>query len=220
MHEATQITYQGGSITIIMESESTYEVSAPDIRFGDYAEAAMACFTDKELEQIADGATAEVTFEIKMSEILEDTEALQQFQEEVELREGEMGNLHPAIYFEIDANKSIDNGEVVPIRSFDTDVEVQYDIPLYLVRQERSYYAITNYMGACEFLPDADEDADTFSVSTHSAGTMLLLYQDSDESLRQQNSGFQFKSQHLFIGGIVVLALIWWLVDRVHKKEK
>ena len=52
MHEATQISYGFGVVNIIMNSESTTEIPAPDIRFGDYKETLKSCFTQKELQEI------------------------------------------------------------------------------------------------------------------------------------------------------------------------
>lgn len=217
MNETTQITYRSGTITITMDSASTYEVAVSNIRFGDYAEAAKSCFTDRELEQIADGAMAELKFDFVMCEAPEDPSEEELFLKEISEKESVVGPLHIGAYFKVEASKSISGSEPVAIRSFDRDVELQFDIPLYLVAEDREYFAMTNVMGECEFLVDADEEADTFSVNTHYIGTTVLLYQDSNEALLGKKEGFHIRNQHLFIGGIVVLALLWWVVNKIHK---
>ena len=218
MYETTQVTYGEGTITVAMSSESATEVAAPDIRFGSYENAARACFTEKELEAISGGENAEVSFSFLMSDEIKDTGKLPLFEEAIEKESKELGTLHQGVFFDVDASKAVGFEEPEALGSFYEDVEMQYDIPLFLVTGDREYFILTEEMGVCNMEQDTDIDADTLTVSTHDIGTSLLLYQTQNESLVPTKEKVQIKSQHLFAAGIIVLVLAWILIDRRHRK--
>ncbi|RKM61193.1 hypothetical protein D6855_04670 [Butyrivibrio sp. CB08] len=220
MYETTQVTYGEGTITVTMSSESNTEVAAPDIRFGSYESAVRACFTAKELEEISSGQDAEVSFSFVMSDEIANESELAFFDQAIEEKSKEYGALHNGVFFDVNAEKYVGAEEPEELESFSEDVEMQYDIPLYLVAPEREYYLMTDVMGVCDFAQDTDVGADTLTVSTHSIGTTLLLYQTKSESLVPTEKKVQIKSQHLFLGGIVLLVLVWFLVDRRYKKNR
>ena len=220
MYETTQVTYGEGTITVTMSSESTTEVAAPDIRFGSYENAARACFTEKELEAISGGENAEVSFSFLMSDEIKDTGKLPLFEEAIEKESKELGTLHQGVFFDVDASKFVGFEEPEALGGFYEDVEMQYDIPLFLVTGDREYFILTEEMGVCNLEEDTDIDADTLTVSTHDIGTTLLLYQTQNESLVPTKEKLQIKSQHLFAAGIIVLVLAWILIDRRHRKIK
>ena len=201
-----------------MSSESATEVAAPDIRFGSYENAARACFTEKELEAISGGENAEVSFSFLMSDEIKDTGKLPLFEEAIEKESKELGTLHQGVFFDVDASKAVGFEEPEALGSFYEDVEMQYDIPLFLVTGDREYFILTEEMGVCNMEQDTDIDADTLTVSTHDIGTSLLLYQTQNESLVPTKEKVQIKSQHLFAAGIIVLVLAWILIDRRHRK--
>ncbi len=62
MHEVTHITYGSGAVEIVLDSASLTEVTAPDLRFGDYPKLVTSCFTQKELDMISGGEGAKLTF--------------------------------------------------------------------------------------------------------------------------------------------------------------
>ena len=220
MNESTQITYGAGTITVHMNSASVSEVAAPDIRFGDYNEALMYCFSKKELEAIDAGANAEVKIDFLMKEENENEGENAQFQAAIEKAEKTYGRLHEAVYLETMASKSVDGYEYSDLEYLSGDVELQIDIPLYLVAEGRQYYMMANDMGVCQLEEDVDADADTLSISTHSLTTSLLLYQDAKEALKTKHSAFRIKAEYLFLGAILALLIIWRVVERSHKKEK
>ena len=220
MYETTQVTYGEGTITVTMSSESTTEVAAPDIRFGSYENAVRACFTEKELEAISSGENAEVSFSFLMSDEIKDTGKLPLFEEAIEKESKELGTLHQGVFFDVDASKVVGFEEPEALGSFYEDVEMQYDIPLFLVTGDREYFILTEEMGVCNLEQDTDIDADTLTVSTHDIGTTLLLYQTQNESLVPTKEKLQIKSQHLFAAGIIVLVLAWILIDRRHRKVR
>lgn len=218
MNESTQVTYGAGTITVHMNSESATEVAAPVIRFGNYQEALEACFSRKELEQIDEGLNADVIINYRMLDDLEDGEMKTQFQEAVAEEEKTYGTLHEAVYIEAEATKSLDGYEYTELEYFNDDVEIQFEIPLYLIAEGRHYYAMTNVMGVCELEQDVDEQADTLSIDTHNMPTYLLLYQDEKESVNNTRSIFHIKAQYLFVAAILALLIIWRVVERFHKK--
>ena len=220
MYETTQVTYGEGTITVTMSSESTTEVAAPDIRFGSYENAVRACFTEKELEAISGGENAEVSFSFLMSDEIKDTSKLPLFEEAIEKESKELGTLHQGVFFDVDASKAVGFEEPEALGSFYEDVEMQYDIPLFLVTGDREYFILTEEMGVCNLEQDTDIDADTLTVSTRDIGTSLLLYQTQNESLVPTKEKLQIKSQHLFAAGIIVLVLAWILIDRRHRKVR
>ena len=220
MYETTQVTYGEGTITVTMSSESTTEVAAPDIRFGSYESAVRACFTAKELEEISSGQDAEVSFSLVMSDEISDDSELAFFDQAIAEKSQEYGALHNGVFFDVNAEKIVAGENPEELGGFSEDVEMQYDIPLYLVAPDREYFLMTDVMGVCDFAQDTDVGADTLTVSTHSIGTTLLLYQMQSESLVPTEKKVQIKSQHLFLGGIVLLILVWFWVDHRYKKNK
>lgn len=218
MYETTQVTYGEGTITVTMSSESVTEVAAPDIRFGNYENAVRACFTAKELESISGGENAEVSFSFLMSDEIRDPEKLPLFEETIEKESAEIGVLHQGVFFDVNASKTVGFEEPEVLGGFYEDVEMQYDVPLFLVTGDREYFIITEEMGVCNLERDTDIDADTLTVSTHDIGTTLLLYQAKNESLVQTKEQLHIKSQHLFAAGIVVLIIAWLLIDRRYRK--
>ena len=220
MYETTQVTYGEGTITVTMSSESATEVAAPEIRFGSYDNAARACFTAKELEAISAGEDAEVSFSFLMSDEIQDVSKLPLFEEAIEKESKELGALHYGVFFNVDASKVVGAEEPEALGSFYEDVEMQYDVPLFLVTGNREYFIMTEEMGACNLEQDIDVDADTLTVSVHDIGTTLLLYQTRNESLVPTKEKLQIKSQHLFAAGIIVLVFAWFLIDRRHKRAR
>ena len=67
MHETTQISYELGTVNIILNSESRIGQDAPNFRFTDYDQVLYSCFTPKELEQIAEGGSAELVLSLASS---------------------------------------------------------------------------------------------------------------------------------------------------------
>ncbi len=220
MNESTQVTYGAGTITAHMNSESVTEVAAPNVRFGDYKEALTSCFSKKELEAIDGGVNAEVNLNFRMLDELEDAAMATQFRDARIEAEKTYGNLPEGVYLEVEASKSLDGYEYTELEYFNSDVEIQIDIPLYLISEGRHFYAMSNDKGVCEIARDVDEEADTLSISTHSTPTYLLLYQDAKESLKENRPILRIKTQYLFVGAIVALLIIWRVVEHFHKKEK
>ncbi len=219
MQETTQLTYGTGTVTIMESSQSEIEVTAPDIRFGDYYKAVEACFTARELEEISEGSSAALEFRYSMTDKLDDEDEVQRFEEGIEKAEMLTGSLNSGVYFEVEAEKSVSGGEKSEIDTLYDEVEFQYEIPRYLVAEKRVYYAMTNVMGVCELEKDVDEEADTLSISTRDIGTTLILYQDGKENGTREHSGFEIKTQYLFLLAIVALALVWWALERRNRRS-
>ena len=217
MNESTQVTYGAGTITAHMNSASATEIAAPDIRFGDYLHALTACFSRKELESVDGGANAVVNMDFLMVEELEDESIKTQFHKAVLDAQKSYGTMHEAFYIEADATKSLDGYDYSELEYFNDDVEMQIDIPLYLVAEGRQYYAMTNVMGVCEIEPDIDTDAVTLSISTHNMPTYLILYQDQKDMLSTKAPIFRIKAQYIFLLAILLLLIIWRVVERRHK---
>ncbi len=219
MHETTQITYGDGTITVIMNSESLTEVAAPDVRFGSYNKALKACFNARELEEISAGADAEVTFDFVMRDNLASKSDEKLFDRAIAKSEKSLGALHKGVFYDVEATKSIDGEEPTELTGFYEEVEVQFEIPLYLVAEDRYYYIMTDEMGVCNLEADVDEEADTLSVSTDGIGTTLMLYQTEEETMVEFDHSLHIQSHHLIIGGIFLLAIAWIVIDRVNKKS-
>jgi hypothetical protein len=218
MQETTQLTYGTGTVTIMESSQSEIEVTAPDIRFGDYYKAVEACFTARELEEISEGSNAALEFRYSMTDKLDDEDEIQRFEDGIEKAEMVTGSLNSGVYFEVEAEKSVSGGEKSEIDTLYDEVEFQYEIPRYLVAEKRAYYAMTNVMGVCELEKDVDEEADTLSISTRDIGTTLILYQDGKENVSREHSRFAIKTQYLFLLAIVALALVWWALERHNRR--
>ncbi len=220
MHETTQVSYGDGTIMVIMSSESESEVAAPTIRFGDYNVAAQSCFTEKELSQIYSGEQAEVNIDFLMSDDAKSQEEHEQFFSNIPATSKGQEPYHEGVYIRIDANKEVGDEEAVSFDTFSEDVEMQLDIPLYMISENRSYYCMTNVMGVCDLLEDVDEDADTFTIRTHSLGSMLLLYRDNVADNVSDKQIFRISSKHLFFACIIILVIIWCVIDRLHRKDR
>ncbi len=219
MYETTQVTYGAGTITVTMSSESTNGVNAPDIRFGDFNQAARCCFTEKELLEISEGESAALNFDFQMADKPSDEQVHQQFLEHIPVPEKGQQEYREGVYFDVEAVKAVGGEEAEPFSSFAEDVEMQVGVPQYLMTGDREHYLMTNVMGACELLEDQDQDADTLTINTHNIGTMLILYQDLPEGSNVQEKGIQISSRHLLAACIVILVAIWFVIDRIHKTQ-
>ena len=222
MKETTQLSYGQGNISISVDTESQTEVTAPDIRFGDVNELVRACFTEKELEEILGGKNGEIDFDFTMSDELEDVLLIKEFDRAVSDAEKEKGRLGKGVYFDVDVSKSVGaDDEKESITTFYNEVEMQIDIPLYLVEENRIYYTLVDSQGSFEIYDDADEFADSVAVDTHNIGTMLLLYQNKSDRKLDNVSQIVVKPQYIFIAGIVALLLIWRIADKMaHNKTE
>ena len=180
----------------------------------------MASFSGKELSVIEEGTNAGIELNFRMVDELEDMEIQHQLEDSLSGFEAVYGPLHKGVFFEVEAEKTLDMMEYTELESFSEDVELQFDIPLYLVGEDRNYYVVNDVMGVCEIEEDIDEDAVTLSVGTHNLTTALLVYQDKSEALKSNTQKVHIKAQYLFAGAIVLLLLIWFLVDRRNKKDR
>ncbi len=219
MYETTQVTYGDGTITVTMRSDSANEVSAPDIRFGDYNEAAKSCFTEKELEEISQGEDAALNFDFIMADAPKDEEEHQLFLDSIPSPGKGQNEYFEGVYFDVEATKTVGDQETELFTTFSEDVEMQFEIPLYLMTDNREHYLMTNVMGVCELLEDQDQDADTLTIDTHNIGTMLILCQELPEGGLMQEKEFHLGSKHLIAAGIIVLVAIWFVIDRIHKTQ-
>ncbi len=220
MHETTQIAVGNGNVSITVNSETTSEVKAPDIRFGDYNMTATSCFSVKEMEQIANGKSAEVVITYIMSDEPENGAVASQFNKAIEAKEKEIGALNKGVYFEVSASKSIDGSEPVVIDAFYEPVEMQIDIPLYLVEENRSYYIMNNVMGACVLYEDIEEEADSLTISVLSIGDQMMLYQNNEDKISKPVGGIGINTKFYFVAGVVLLIAIRIVMDFRNRKDK
>lgn len=217
MNEVTQVTYGKGVITAHMNSTSGTEVAAPTIRFGDYQKSLEACFSDKELALIENGSHAVVNLDFHMVDSIEDAYEHEQFRKAIAFEEKTYGTLHEGVFIEVEASRSVDGKEYTEFDSLFENVEIQIDVPLYLCAENRQFYIMNSDKGECVLSGDVDQEADTLSISTHELTTALLLYQDHDEMLKKITNRLQIKSQYIIAGGIALLVLVWFILDRRHK---
>ncbi len=203
-----------------MNSESTNEIKAPNIRIGDYQQALKAGFTTKELGEIQNGASAEVTMNFTLLDELPISEQEENFEKSLHEYEKTLWKLNGGVFIDIHASRSMDGYEYTDFDNLYEDIEIQLDIPLYLVAENRNYYLITDIMGSCELLDDVDEEADTLSVSTHYLGTSMMIYQDEKDMLVRKENKIRVKTQYLIIGGIVILLLGWWAVEKLYRRDR
>jgi hypothetical protein len=220
MHETTQITYGEGTITVTMSSDSLTEVTAPDVRFGDYNAALTACFSEKELVEISEGEDAYVTFDFVMRDELEDPNEEQAFDKAIAGAEKTYGTLHKGVFFDVFASASVGSDQPRDLDRLSSEVELQFGIPLYLVAEDRYYYVMTEENGVINLEEDVDEEADTLSVNTGDIGASLILYQTEKETLVRKDTTLHIHSNHVFVGGIVVLAIVWLLLDFHHRRNR
>lgn len=219
MQETTQVTYGAGNITVEVITESETEVVAPDIRFGDYYRAVEACFTVRELEEISEGSSAFLDFHYVMIDEPGDKSEIKHFEDGIEKAQMLTGPLNSGVYFEVEAQKSVDGNEFNDIDMLYDDIEFQYEIPRYLRAEKRVFYAMTDVKGVCNLEEDVDEDAETLSVSTHNVGTTLVLYQDGKDRAGHNKSGFTIKSQYIFALAIFALGLAWWALEKRYRRR-
>ena len=221
MHQVTYISYGEGTVDIVLDSTSLTEVSAPEFRFGDYSKVVTSCFTQKELDRISKGENAQLTFNFVVSDQAADEGLMDEYSSAIAENETVLGNLNEGIYVDIDATKTIEDGDSVPLANMSSDVDLQVDIPLYLVNEDRAYYYLTNNMGEYKLVEDSTPDADVLTVNTDNLSSGLILYQDSIESLidrREKITGISL--QHVMVAGIVCLVGFWFFIDHFHRNGK
>lgn len=219
MHEVTHISYGHGRVDIVLDSESVTKVAAPGFRFGDYAALVNSCFSQEELERIGEGELAEITFYFVVSDEIDDNAVLQLYGNAISENEKTYGDLHEGIQIDLTASKSIADDDAVALTSVGKAVDIQMDIPLFLVKEERYYYFLTDKSGGYTFMEDATPDADVLTVKTNTFTSGMLLYQDSVESLvSHEDKSFKLEMRHLLLAGIIVLIGLWFFIDRLHKK--
>lgn len=219
MHEVTHISYGDGGVDVVLDSSSQTSVAAPDFRFGDYTALVSSCFTPKELDRISEGNTAEITFYFVVTDEIEDELLQEQYQGAIAENEAQVGNLSEGILIDLSATKAIGGDVPSNLVSCSDDVELQMDVPLFLVKEDRSYYVLADNRGEMILLPDATPEADVLTVKTHNFCPGLLLYQDANESLIQkEDNRLHFDMRNVCFVGIVLLVVLWVFIDRLHKK--
>ncbi|MCR5558667.1 MAG: hypothetical protein K6F75_14040 [Butyrivibrio sp.] len=219
MHEVTHISYGDGGVDVVLDSSSQTSVAAPNFRFGDYAALVSSCFTPKELDRISEGNTAEITFYFVVTDEIEDELLQEQYQGAISENESELGNLSEGILIDLSATKVIGADEPSNLVSCANDVELQMDIPLFLVKEDRSYYILADNRGEMNLLPNATPEADVVTVNTHNFCPGLLLYQDANDSLIQkEDNRLMFDMHNVCFVGIVLLVILWIFIDHHHKK--
>ncbi len=221
MHQVTNISYGEGSVNIVLDSSSQMEVTAPEFRFGDYSSVVTSCFTQKELERISEGENALLTFYFVVSDEVDDEQLLAQYSEAIEKNEEQIGRLTEGIYLDVKASKTISDDKENSLVTLSSAVDVQMDIPLYLIGEGRSYFFLSSNMGNCELIEDVSPDADVLTISTDIMCPGVVLYQDIGESLVERDDKvFSIKTTHLAIIGIAALVILWAVLDRLHKNSK
>ena len=218
MHESTNITYGGGTVTINANSDSLTEVAAPVIRAGDYNELITSCLTKKELNDVFEGTPCEITFNYVMLDDAPSEQIKEQFDE---LISGDtyLSDCNEGFYMDVSAQKTVGTDSDIDIYNLNNEIELQIEIPLFLRKDGRSFVCIANTMGVCEVLEDSDEEADTFSVSTDRVGNYMLLYKDSSVP-SERNITTQKPVQYIFILGIIALLGLWFAIDKIHSQNK
>lgn len=220
MHEATQISYGLGTVNITLNSESRTEIDAPDFRFADYDQVLCSCFTQKELEQIAEGDHAELIFNLVMNDSSGGENAVNPLSGFARLQDKIIRNFNEGVYLSFDASKSLGNKEESQLEMFYEKVDLQFDIPEYLLSEGREFFLYSDYMGSAELFEDTDKEAETLSVNTNFIGTSMLGYRDFSFISNAKTSYPQgHQSQYLCVIGIIALLLLWKRIDFLHKKE-
>ena len=220
MHEVTHISYGNGRVDVVLDSSSQTSIAAPNFRFGDYTTLVSSCFTPKELDRISEGNSAEITFYFVVTDEIEDEVLKLQYQDAIEQNETVIGNLNEGILIDVEAKKAIADDAPTNMISCANDVELQMDVPLFLIKENRSYFVLADKRGEFVLLPDATPDADVITVKTHSFVPGILLYQDPKESLLdKKDSSFRLDMRQVLFGGIVLLAILWVFIDYLHKKS-
>ena len=220
MHEATQVSYGLGTVNITLNSESRTEQDAPGFRFADYDQVLCSCFTPKELEQIAEGDHAELIFNLVMKDSSTRGSVGKPLSGFAGLQDRIIRNFNEGVYLSLDAYKSLGNKEQSELEMFYEKIDLQLDIPVSLVKDNREYYLYTDIMGSTELFEDIDKEIETLSVNTSAMGTSLLLYRDMPHiSNAKASYGHVDQPQYLCVIGIIVLILLWKKIDLLHKKE-
>ena len=217
MHESTNITYGSGSVTIVFNSESVSEIPAPVIRAGDFNELAFSCFTKKELNEINDGASAEVTFSYVMYDEAPNEKIQKQFEDFIS-EDKVLQHYNNGFYVDVISFKTVGNNPEVEFTDLSHDIELQLEVPLFLRNNKYEYCCIVNNIGACKVLPDTDEEADTVSLNTDSTGCYLLLYKPID--LGKDNESHRLRDQYFFLIGIIALLGLLAFMEKLRGKEK
>lgn len=216
MHESTQISRGEGTVTVIFNTASTTEISPPAIRAGDYKQLVDSCFTAKELSYIDEGSNAEVSFTFVMSDEIPSSEISSQYEIAIANIEKEIGKVSEGVFFDARSTKAIGDSDS-SVDSLKEPVEILFDVPLYLRKENREYYVLANNKGVCTLLNDIDKEADTITIEANSIANCLILYQDGVPK-SESTSKFQITSSHLFIVSILILVGTWFFVDRVHSR--
>lgn len=217
MHESTNISYGSGNVTIIANSDSLTEVAAPIIRAGDYNELVTSCLTKKEMNEVFEGASAEIVFNYVMRDDAPSEAIKEQFYEVID-GDKTLSSYNEGFYMDVSAQKSIGSEPASDIYTLNNEIELQIEIPLFLKKAGRRYICIANNMGVCKVLDDVDVDADTFSISSDCTGNYMLLYKDSSFSAVERQ--FSHKpAQYLFIIGIIALLGLWFILDKIHSQK-
>ncbi len=218
MRESTQITYGDGIVSVELISESMSEIPAPAVRFGDYEQVLESCFTQKELQEIYEGDHANLTFSFTMSDNPREISEYDTLSTAVTDSAKELGKLSEGVIVKMSAIKSVGTGEENSLDNLSEDVDLQVEIPLYLIKDNREYYWITDSLGACRLYKDQDAEADTLSINTSSVGTSILLYQDAIQgTATEEDIGFCIKPQYVFVFIIVLLLALWHYVMGIYK---
>lgn len=218
MNEVTHIAYGEGTVTISLQTESLSEVSAPNIRFGDYTEVIESCFTQKELNEIQNGEVAELDFVFVMSDSLDNKAKQREMDSTMESFETTYGSLHEGVYIDMTASKSLADSGFCDFSYVSSTSEILIDIPLYLVKEDRSYYLISSAMGDTTLLENVSPEANTLAVNINSFGTSLMVFQDNvDRSSNSSATNPFLLSKILLVGGIAVLIGLWVVIDRLHR---
>lgn len=221
MHEVTHISYGNGRVDVVLDSSSQTSVAAPNFRFGDYTALVSSCFTPKELDRISEGNSAEITFYFVVTDEIEDELLKSQYYDAIEQNETVIGNLNEGVLIDVAAKKVIGDDVPTDLVSCAEDVELQMDIPLFLIKEDRSYFVLADNRGEFVLMSDATPDADVLTLKTHSFVPGILLYQDPKESLlEKKNTGFRLDMRQVLFGGIVILAVLWVFIDYMHKKSE
>ncbi len=221
MHEVTHISYGNGGVDVVLDSSSQTSVAAPNFRFGDYTALVSSCFTPKELDRISEGNSAEITFYFVVTDEIEDELLKSQYYDAIEQNETVIGNLNEGVLIDVAAQKVIGDDEPTDFVSCAEDVELQMDIPLFLIKEDRSYFVLADNRGEFVLMLDATPDADVLTLKTHSFVPGILLYQDPKESLiEKKDTGFRLDMRQVLFGGIVLLAVLWVFIDYLHKKSE
>ena len=220
MHEATQVSYGLGTVNITLNSESRTEQDAPGFRFADYDQVLCSCFTPKELEQIAEGDHAELIFNLVMKDSSTRGSAGKPLSGFAGLQDRIIRNFNEGVYLSLDAYKSLGNKEQSQLEMFYEKLDLQLDIPEYLLSEGREFFLYSDYMGSTEVFEDTDEAAETLSVNTNVIGTSMLAYRDFSFVSNAKASYPQgHQSQYLCVIGIIALLLLWKRIDFLNKKE-